>query len=35
LVQDVEVVALSDAQTAHDRLRAGDVRGRLVLDVNR
>ena len=35
LVQDVEVLALSDAQTAHDRLRAGDVRGRLVLDVNR
>ena len=35
IVQDVEVLALSDAQTAHDRLRSGDVRGRIVLDVTR
>jgi alcohol dehydrogenase, propanol-preferring len=31
IVQPVEVLNLDDAQTAHDRLRAGDVRGRLVL----
>ena len=31
IVQPVETLPLSDAQLAHDRLRAGDVRGRLVL----
>lgn len=31
IVQPVEVVPLASAQVAHDRLRAGDVRGRLVL----
>lgn len=31
IVQPVETLPLADAQTAHDRLRAGDVRGRLVL----
>lgn len=31
IVQPVEVLPLGDAQRAHDRLRAGDVRGRLVL----
>ena len=31
IVAPVETVPLSDAQLAHDRLRAGDVRGRLVL----
>ncbi len=35
ILQDVEVLGLADAQTAHQRLRAGDVRGRLVLDPNR
>jgi len=34
LVQPVEVMALADAQAAHDRLRAGDVRGRIVLDIS-
>lgn len=33
IVQSVEVLPLEQAQTAHDRLRAGDVRGRLVLDI--
>lgn len=32
ILHKVEVVGLSDAQEAHDRLRAGDVRGRIVLD---
>ena len=32
IVQPVEVLPLADAQTAHERLRAGDVRGRIVLD---
>jgi len=31
IVQPVETLPLVEAQTAHDRLRAGDVRGRLVL----
>jgi alcohol dehydrogenase, propanol-preferring len=31
IVQPVEVLSLDAAQTAHDRLRSGDVRGRLVL----
>jgi alcohol dehydrogenase, propanol-preferring len=31
IVQPVETLPLADAQLAHDRLRAGDVRGRLVL----
>jgi propanol-preferring alcohol dehydrogenase len=31
IVQPVEALPLADAQHAHDRLRAGDVRGRLVL----
>lgn len=31
VVQPVEVLPLVDAQVAHDRLRAGDVRGRFVL----
>lgn len=31
IVQPVESLPLTDAQLAHDRLRAGDVRGRLVL----
>jgi len=31
IVQAVESLPLTSAQTAHDRLRAGDVRGRLVL----
>lgn len=34
IVHPVEVLPLADAQTAHDRLRSGDVRGRLVLDVS-
>lgn len=33
IVQPVEVVPLAEAQTAHDRLRAGDLGGRLVLDI--
>jgi len=33
IVQPVEVMALADAQAAHDRLRSGDLRGRIVLDV--
>ena len=33
IVQPVEVMALADAQAAHDRLRSGDVRGRIVLDI--
>lgn len=33
IVQPVEVMALADAQGAHDRLRSGDVRGRIVLDI--
>ena len=31
IVQPVETLPLEHAQTAHDRVRAGDVRGRLVL----
>jgi propanol-preferring alcohol dehydrogenase len=31
IVQPVEVLPLSDAQLAHERLRAGQVRGRIVL----
>ncbi len=31
IIQTVETLPLAEAQTAHDRLRAGDVRGRLVL----
>jgi alcohol dehydrogenase, propanol-preferring len=31
IVQPVETLKLDDAQLAHDRLRRGDVRGRLVL----
>lgn len=34
LVQAVEVLPLDRAQVAHDRLRSGDVRGRIVLDVS-
>ncbi len=34
IVQPVEVLPLAAAQTAHYRLRAGEVRGRLVLDIN-
>lgn len=33
LVQAVEVLPLSDAQVAHDRLRSGDFVGRMVLDI--
>jgi len=33
VVHAVEVLPLADAQIAHDRLRAGEVRGRVVLDV--
>lgn len=33
IVQRVEVLPLSDAQIAHDRLRSGDFKGRLVLDI--
>jgi alcohol dehydrogenase, propanol-preferring len=31
IVQSVEILPLSQAQVAHDRLRAGEVRGRIVL----
>lgn len=31
IIQPVEAMPLTDAQLAHDRLRTGDVRGRLVL----
>ena len=31
IVRPVETLPLDDAQTAHDRLRAGDVRSRIVL----
>ena len=31
LIAPVETLPLADAQTAHDRLRSGDVKGRLVL----
>lgn len=34
LVQAVEVLPLAQAQLAHDRLRSGDVHGRLVLDTS-
>ncbi len=34
LVQSVEVLPLDQAQVAHDRLRSGDVRGRIVLDIS-
>ncbi len=34
LVQAVEILPLDQAQVAHDRLRSGDVRGRLVLDIS-
>ena len=33
IVQPVEVLPLADAELAHQRLRRGDVRGRLVLDI--
>ncbi len=33
IVQAVEVLPLADAQVAHDRLRSGDFKGRLVLDI--
>lgn len=33
IVQPVEVMALADAEVAHQRLRSGELRGRLVLDV--
>jgi len=33
IVRDVEVMPLEDAQLAHERLRAGDVETRVVLDV--
>ena len=33
IVQPVEVMALADAQAAHDRLRSGQARGRIVLDI--
>ncbi len=33
IVQSVEVLPLADAQVAHDRLRSGDFKGRLVLDI--
>jgi propanol-preferring alcohol dehydrogenase len=35
IVQAVEVVPLAEAQLAHERLRSGDVKGRIVLDVAR
>ena len=31
IVRDVDVLPLADAQLAHDRLRSGDTRGRIVL----
>jgi len=31
LVREVDVLPLADAQLAHDRLRSGDTRGRIVL----
>jgi len=34
IVLPVEVLPLTDAQVAHDRLRSGDVRGRIVLDIS-
>ncbi len=34
IVQPVEVLPLADAQIAHDRMRSGDLRGRLVLDIS-
>ena len=33
IVAPVEVMALADAELAHQRLRSGDVKGRVVLDV--
>ena len=33
IVAPVEVLPLADAQIAHDRMRSGDFRGRLVLDI--
>ena len=33
MVRPVEVMALADAELAHQRLRAGDVAGRVVLDI--
>ena len=33
LVAPVEIMALADADLAHQRLRSGDVRGRVVLDI--
>lgn len=35
VLNPVETLPLEDAQTAHDRLRAGDVEGRMVLTVER
>lgn len=34
IVQPVEVLPLADAQSAHDRMRSGDLRGRIVLDIS-
>lgn len=34
IIQPVEVLPLAEAQTAHDRLRSGDVKGRIVLVAN-
>jgi len=33
IVQSVEVMPLEQAESAHQRLRSGDVRGRIVLDI--
>ncbi len=33
VLSDVEIVAFTDAQLAHDRLRSGEAKGRIVLDV--
>ncbi len=33
LVAPVEIMALADADKAHQRLRSGDIRGRVVLDI--
>lgn len=35
LRSDVEIIGLTDVQSAHDRLHAGDVRGRFVIDPTR
>lgn len=33
IIQAVEVLPLAEAQTAHERLRSGDFKGRIVLDI--